>query len=179
MARNIPNMLSILRIIFSISLITLIPYKTIFITLYILIGISDVLDGFIARKYGLESDFGAKLDSYADFIFYLIFVIIFLREYYIILNIKHVITLIGIITIRMINLVLTKIKYKEFVFIHTLGNKLSGFILFLMPLMLIFIKSPILVWTILIIVFISALEELLITIKYKEPDLNRRSIFFK
>jgi hypothetical protein len=35
------------------------------------------------------------------------------------------------------------------------------------------------VWIILIIVFIAAIEELLITIKYTEIDLNRRSIFFK
>ncbi|MDD7794492.1 CDP-alcohol phosphatidyltransferase family protein [Clostridium sp. 'White wine YQ'] len=179
MTKNIPNMLSSLRIVFSIFLLTLIPHKIIFVAIYIFIGLTDVLDGFIARRYGLESDLGAKLDSFADFVFYLIFLIIFLKEYSSIINFNRVIMLILIIAIRILNLLFTKIKYKEFVFIHTIGNKLSGLIIFLMPIMLIFIKSPILVWTILIIVLISALEELLITIKYKEPDLNRRSILFK
>jgi Phosphatidylglycerophosphate synthase len=179
MARNIPNMLSILRIVFSILLLALIPHKIIFITTYLLIGVTDVLDGFIARKYGLESDLGAKLDSYADFIFYLIFVVIFFREYYSIINLGHVIMFIGIIFIRLLNLLLTKIKYKEFIFIHTIGNKVSGLILFLMPIALIFIKNSNLVLAILVIVFISALEELSITVKYKKPDLNRKSIFFK
>ncbi|WP_238883304.1 CDP-alcohol phosphatidyltransferase family protein [Clostridium sp. YIM B02551] len=179
MDRNIPNILSIMRIVLSISLLALIPYKYIFVTLYIFIGITDVLDGFIARKYGLESDLGAKLDSYADFIFYLIFVIIFLIEYSSIIKYKHMIMLMVIISTRVLNLMVTKIKYKEFVFIHTIGNKLSGLTIFLMPIMLIFIKSSILVWIVLIIALISAVEELLITVKYKEPDLNRKSIFLK
>jgi CDP-diacylglycerol--glycerol-3-phosphate 3-phosphatidyltransferase len=152
---------------------------TAFIVVYIAIGITDVLDGLIARRLGCESDFGAKLDSIADFIFYSIFVFMFLKLYPSILELPHQVALIVIISIRLINMLLTKLKYKRVVFIHTLANKASGVIIYLMPLALLFIQHSFVLWAILIIVFIAAIEELLITVKYTEPDLNRRSIFFK
>lgn len=37
--------------------------------LYLLGGLSDAIDGMVARKLGQASDFGAKLDTIADFIF--------------------------------------------------------------------------------------------------------------
>ena len=68
---NIPNMLTILRII-------LVPvYLFIFFSnmenriliaglVFILAGISDVLDGYIARKYNLQTKLGTVLDPFAD-----------------------------------------------------------------------------------------------------------------
>lgn len=68
---NIPNVLTILRIL-------LIPVYLFFFysslennvlfagIIFILAGISDVLDGYIARKYDLTSDLGAVLDPVAD-----------------------------------------------------------------------------------------------------------------
>ena len=41
------------------------PLSTLFLTIYVLTGISDVLDGAIARKYTTTSELGAKLDSIA------------------------------------------------------------------------------------------------------------------
>ena len=65
----IPNILSSFRIFFSLFLIYLNPKKLLFIFIYIICGILDVLDGFIARK------FNATLDSIPDMI--MIFVILF------------------------------------------------------------------------------------------------------
>ena len=45
------------------------PFSLLFWILYIVCGISDILDGFIARSMKQESEFGAKLDSIADIIF--------------------------------------------------------------------------------------------------------------
>lgn len=68
---NIPNMLTILRII-------LVPvYLIIFFSnmenriliaglIFILAGITDVLDGQIARKYNLQTKLGTVLDPFAD-----------------------------------------------------------------------------------------------------------------
>lgn len=177
MARYVPNMLSMLRIILSVLLIPIMPVRIGFVVVYITIGITDVLDGLIARKLGCESDFGAKLDSIADFIFYSIFVFMFLKQNFSILEVTHLGAIIVIISIRLINMLLTKLKYKKVVFIHTLANKTSGIIIYLMPMVFLFIQDGIVVWIILIIVFIAAIEELLITIKYTELDLNRASIF--
>lgn len=68
---NIPNMLTILRIL-------LVPvYLYVFYSgsvnnvqfaglIFILAGISDVLDGYIARKYDLGTKLGVVLDPFAD-----------------------------------------------------------------------------------------------------------------
>ena len=42
-----------------------------FWVLYVIAGTTDMLDGFLARRWGVESKFGARLDSMADFVFVL------------------------------------------------------------------------------------------------------------
>jgi CDP-diacylglycerol--glycerol-3-phosphate 3-phosphatidyltransferase len=42
-----------------------------FWVLYLIAGLTDILDGFLARRWGAESKFGARLDSLADFLFVL------------------------------------------------------------------------------------------------------------
>ncbi|NCB42634.1 MAG: CDP-alcohol phosphatidyltransferase family protein [Clostridia bacterium] len=179
MARHVPNMLSVLRIFLSFLLIALTPVSAGFVVVYITIGITDVLDGFIARKFGFESDLGARLDSVADLVFYLILVFLFLKVFSPILQATHKTALIAIISIRFLNMLLTKLKYKRIVFLHTIANKLSGFLIFLIPIVLLFEQSGIVVWIILSIVFIAAIEELLMTVHYAQPDLNRKSILLK
>lgn len=178
MIRYIPNLLSFSRIILSILLIPFIHVPGIFIIIYITTGITDVLDGFIARRFKCTSDLGAKLDSVADFTFYIIYLFVFYKLFSTIINNAQVIVLVLIIVIRLGNMLVTKYKYGKVVFVHTLGNKASGIIVFLVPLLLLASYNNIVIWIILAIILATALEELLITIKYKEPDLNRRSIFF-
>ena len=38
---------------------------------YLIAGLTDMLDGILARRWGVESKFGARLDSLADFVFVL------------------------------------------------------------------------------------------------------------
>ena len=48
-----------------------IPLKSIwFLVIYTFAGLTDVLDGWLARKTGRASEFGARLDSVADLLFY-------------------------------------------------------------------------------------------------------------
>lgn len=66
--KNIPNFLSFYRIlalpflIYSIYTLN----ERLFIILLSVNLITDILDGLIARTFKLESEFGAKLDSFAD-----------------------------------------------------------------------------------------------------------------
>ena len=65
---NIPNVLSIIRIIFIIPFVFAViddDYTTAGIIL-IISGISDFLDGYIARKYNQITRFGKMLDPTAD-----------------------------------------------------------------------------------------------------------------
>ena len=74
LVRHIPNSLTIANMILGFSAIILIiqtdlPRKEfIVLGLVMLGGIADLLDGRIARKFGVCSDIGKQLDSFADII---------------------------------------------------------------------------------------------------------------
>ena len=174
----IPNILSILRIILSILLIPFLSVPIVFIVIYILAGLTDVLDGYIARKYGYESNLGAKLDSVSDFVFFCILVFIFYKLYYPILEMNYQFVVI-IIVIRLLNMLLTKIKYNKIIFIHTIANKATGIMIYLLPMILLFTDNITLIRILLMFAVLAAFEELLITLKYKVPNLNRKSILTK
>ena len=66
--RLIPNYLTIIRLILVPIIFALIFYEhyTTAIVFYIIASFTDVLDGFIARKHNLTSDFGKLMDPLAD-----------------------------------------------------------------------------------------------------------------
>ena len=70
MKKSLPNYITFCRIIGSILLLFLKPFSIAFFAIYSICGISDLLDGYIARSTKTTSEFGAKLDSIADLSFY-------------------------------------------------------------------------------------------------------------
>ena len=62
----------------ALSLILLVPSlrSAGYLAVYTLAGLTDALDGWLARKTGTASDFGARLDSIADLLF---FAVLFFR----------------------------------------------------------------------------------------------------
>lgn len=173
----IPNVISIIRIILSISLIYIKPLSIEFYSIYIICGMSDVLDGFIARRTGTTSMIGAKLDSIADMI--MIGVLLFL--FYSIINppTEIVVWIILIGAIRLIGMISAFKKYRTFASIHTYGNKLTGVVIFLIPMEIVYVDKNILNYAVCIIATISALEELIIQLTSKEIEINRKSILKK
>ena len=68
---NIPNILTLLRILIIPVIIIFLEvdndlYQWLALALYSIACISDFLDGYLARKYELESSFGRFLDPIAD-----------------------------------------------------------------------------------------------------------------
>lgn len=68
--RNCANIITFFRVVGIILLLTMKPLSPSFFLLYTATGLTDVLDGWIARKTKTASDFGARLDSIADLLFY-------------------------------------------------------------------------------------------------------------
>ena len=63
------NLITGTRILCSIALLFCQPFSPPFIVLYLIAGITDMIDGPVARKTETVSELGAKLDTAADFVF--------------------------------------------------------------------------------------------------------------
>ena len=127
--RHLPNAISLLRVAGSISLLFCDVAGWPFWVIYALCGISDMVDGWLARKLHAESKTGAVLDSVADIVFVACCAIRLLP----VLEIPVWLwSWVGVIVfITMVNQVSALAVCKRFCFPHTWANKLTGLLLFL------------------------------------------------
>ena len=91
-----------------------------------------MIDGTIARKLGTESKFGSKLDTIADIVF-------IAAAAYKMLPVMKISKSIWIWTgvialIKIINIISGFVVAKQFVSVHTVANKITGLLLFVLPL---------------------------------------------
>ena len=163
MVKYLANMITGLRIIGSLTLLFFdVPSFPFYIT-YLLCGFSDMIDGTIARKMGAVSNFGAKLDTVADFVFMAVCVVKLLPMINLFTWLWTWIAVIAII--KVINIVLGFIRRKKLVTLHTVLNKTTGFLLFLLPLTLQFIVPTYSFAVVCTIATIAAIQEGYYTIK--------------
>ena len=66
------NGITTIRIICSIALLFFQVFSLAFYTLYITAGVSDMMDGWVARRTHTTSELGAKLDTIADIVFVIV-----------------------------------------------------------------------------------------------------------
>lgn len=175
--KSVANYISITRIFISLILALTKPLSISFIVIYLFCGISDVFDGYIARKTNTTSKLGEKLDSIAD----LIMVVVLMILLYPIINLttQIIVWMVIIGIIRAVSIIVVYVKYKTFGILHTYGNKITGLLLFIFPLSLALVQSDVLMYVICLVASISALEELLIHLVSNELKSNRKSIFEK
>ena len=128
------NIITGIRILCSIALLVFPVFSPAFNALYIVAGVSDMIDGTVARKTGTVSEFGSKLDTTADFVQ----VVVCLIKLIPVLDIPTwlIIWIIIIALIKVINIISGYVTRKEFVTVHSVMNKVTGAALFLLPLTL-------------------------------------------
>ncbi len=159
--KNLPNVITALRMFGTILLIFTKPLTLWFFIIYTFTGVTDILDGFIARKFKLTSEFGAKLDSVADLLFYAVMLIkifpILLKKLPLILWVLIVFALL----FRVLNYITVAVKTKQFASTHSVFNKITGFCVFVVPFILNLTFSLPIFIVFSIIGFSSSLVELL------------------
>ena len=126
--KRISDLLSASRIALCLPLLLVDAMTLPFWILYLIAGLTDMLDGFLARRWGVESKFGARLDSLADFVFVLTV------GYKLFPWLKLPATLwimIGLIAlVKIINAISSFVMKHRIKYLHTKANKLTGFLLF-------------------------------------------------
>ena len=135
--KNIANIITGSRIVFSLSILFTPPLSPIFYVLYGAAGLSDMIDGTVARKTNTVSSFGAKLDTIADYIFAVVCLIKLLPILDIPVWLWVWIAVIALI--KAINIISCYVTQKKWIAPHTVMNKVTGALCFLLPLTLSFI----------------------------------------
>ena len=126
---NIPNLITISRLLaFPLILYFAIDGKETLFTIFLVINlISDAIDGFIARKFNMETEIGARLDSFADNLTY---VLVFIGIYVFKLEefLPYMISFLFFIGILLLTVIFSLIKFRKFPSLHLYSTKIGGYI---------------------------------------------------
>ena len=151
------NYITIIRILCSIAILFCPVFSVAFYSLYIAAGLTDMIDGWVARKTNTVSEFGAKLDTIAD----IVFVVVCLVKLLPIVDVPvWLYAWIGIIAfIKIINIVSGYVVQKQFVAVHSMTNKVTGILLFILPLTISYIDLKYSAAVVCIIATFAAIQE--------------------
>ena len=161
MKKHIANIITGLRIVLSLPLLFVPLSSAWFYVFYLLCGLSDMVDGTVARRMGSASAFGAKLDTVSDFVFMIVALIKFMPY-------LHIPTWlwawIGIIaTIKICGAILGFVRTGKITFPHTVLNKVTGLLLFLLPVTISLIELTYTLPFVCAVATISAIHEVYYT----------------
>ena len=175
--KNLANIITSSRIIFALAILYIKPFSTTFWICYFLGGLSDLLDGLVARTLNQQSENGAKIDSIADFVFAASIFIIVLKNIFLPGRFWWFISL--IILIRIITYSVGFYKYRTFSSLHTYFNKASGVLIFMFPLLYVILKLDVAGGIVCFVSFAASVEELVITMKGSRLDRDCKGLFLR
>ena len=129
MKGDYPNIITLLRMAGSFGLLLCDVTGAAFWIIYVLCGISDIADGWLARKLNCVTRTGALLDSLAD----ICFVACCAWQFLPILELPQWLWLWAgvIVVIKVVNQLSALVMHGRCSFPHTLANKVTGFLLFI------------------------------------------------
>ena len=138
MIKHIANIVTGCRILGSILLLFFPVFSEEFYSIYLLCGFSDMIDGTVARKTNSTGEFGAKIDTAADLAFVTVSLMKILPE----IHIPQWLWIWGVVIaiVKIGNITWGYVSEKQFISLHTIMNKVTGLLLFLLPLTLSFVE---------------------------------------
>ena len=168
MKKHIANIITGSRIVLSLPLLFIPMTSAWFYALYLLCGLSDMIDGTVARRTSSASEFGARLDTLSDFVFMSVALIKFVPH----LHIPVWLWIwIGIIAMSKLgNVVWGFIRTKKLIFPHTVLNKITGLLLFLLPVTISFVDLTHTLPIVCTVATVAAIHEVYDTYSEKKHD---------
>ena len=155
--KHLPNVISALRFLGAVCVLFFGVESCAFWVIYFICGLSDMADGYLARKLGCESKMGALLDSLAD----LVFVVCCCFKLIPALAFPRWLWIWGgvIVAIKVINQISALVMYKKCVFPHTVANKVTGVLLFVGVPLTVFLESIVPMVIVAIVATFAAVQE--------------------
>ena len=185
--KQIPNIISVFRLFtcFSLLAITQIEdpraMRWTFTAVYFFVGFTDVLDGWIARRFNLQSELGAKLDNIADTCVFCVgfTCLIFLLKLH--PSVPSIVTLAIGAALKVFSFALTKIRFGEWNSMHTYSNKALGCVLFASVPVCVLLNS-INYWAVLgvtICIALTVAEDTYILLTSETYNVNHKGLLFE
>lgn len=175
------DIITVTRIILSVVLLFLPPLSSVFFIIYALCGVSDMIDGTVARHFGCASRFGALLDSIADIAFVIASAVRLLPVLYPLFPAWWMYPVIAIVAVKLASLFAGFIKFRKLCFLHTYMNKLAGAVVFILPFFYRAEWFPVAVGIVCAVALVAAADEFVCILKMKEyrADTKSGNIFKK
>ena len=168
MKKHIANIIMGSRIVLSLPLLFIPLTSAWFYALYLLCGLSDMIDGTVARRTKSASEFGAKLDTVSDFVFMTVALIRFIPHLHIPVWLWIWIGIIAMIKLG--NAVWGFVRAKKLISPHTFLNKVTGLLLFLLPATISFIDLTYTLPIVCTVATVAAMYEVYFTYSEKKHD---------
>ena len=177
---NIPNILSAYRLLMCPVILVLIYLKleNAFVILFAINLITDIADGYIARKYNMQTPAGAVLDSMADIGSYIIAVYGIVQfHYYVFTNYGYWLWIFVILYV--LTLMVPSIHYgRPTAGLHLYSSKIGGYAQgFFLITLFAYKMVPWLFYTAMLIGYYSEVEGIIINSIASVPQLNCKTIF--
>lgn len=153
----IANIITGFRVLISIALLFCPVFSPVFYVLYLIAGLSDMIDGTIARRMNTVSEFDARFDTAADFVFVVVCLIKFLPVISIPAWLYVWIVLIALI--KIIIIISGYVVQKKLVAVHSVMNKMTGVLLFILPLTFLIVPLKYLAISVCAVATFAAVQE--------------------
>ncbi len=177
MKKYAANIITSMRIAMGIALFFVKPLSKAFYALYLICGLTDFIDGPIARATKNTTVIGAQLDTAGDVVMYLALFHAMLSAQ--ILPKWAIYWLIAAAILFLISGIIARIKYGHFCFPHTLVGKSMGLIAFAFPLVYLFVNDAMInIYLFLACMTLTwaAIESIIIHVCSKELNIDVRSL---
>lgn len=177
MKKHLPNLITLSRIVSALALLPIHAFSQAFFVIYTYCGVSDVLDGALARVLHSADENGARLDSISDIVFYAVAAFKILPVLCSKLTPLIWCIIASSALLRMISYAVAKIKYHRFASLHTYMNKLTGVLVFIVPYIIFLPFAGPACLIISVMAVLASAEELLIHMSAGEYNADRKTLF--
>lgn len=165
MVKQIPNLLTCLRILGGFSLFFIAPMGTTFFVVYTLCAFTDALDGFLARKLDATSELGSKLDTISDVTLYGVAFVRLVPMLWPMLPMGIWYGAMAVVAARVLIYIYAGFKFRRFAPLHTYLNKICSAMIFLAPYVLLLLGEGVMrayCWILLAEAVAATVDELVI-----------------